>query len=106
MSERNSGNMLAVTMLAGLAGAALALLWAPRSGRETRRQIGMKAGDLKDQAGESMDSLRTGAEDGLQRAREIKQRLSETLSRNKNKERNDSADSAQSPIILGWDKEV
>lgn len=108
MTERSSSNILGVTLLAGLAGMFLALLVAPRSGRETRRRISMTAGDMKDQAGEGMDALRANAEDGLQRAKEIKGRLSEALSRSKkhNKDNNDPVDSVQSPILTTWDKEV
>ncbi len=112
MTERNSSNTFAITMLAGITGMFLALLLAPRSGQETRRKINMAAGDLKDRTAEGMDTARANAEDGLRQAKAIKSRLSEAISargkktgRNNNKDTN-SPDSVQSPILTSWDEEV
>ena len=53
MSENNScpvGGFLAVFAIGALAGAGIALLYAPRSGEETRELIAAKGRDLKDKA--------------------------------------------------------
>jgi gas vesicle protein len=44
------GSTIIAFLAGGLIGAGLALLYAPQSGRETRRQIGDLASDLKDKA--------------------------------------------------------
>lgn len=111
MTERNSSNTFAITMLAGMTGMFLALLLAPRSGRETRRKLEMAAGDLKDQTAEGMDSARANAEEGLERARAIKSRLSEAINAHDKKTARDNKDnnaqrSVQSPILTSWDEEV
>lgn len=46
----NVGGMLAAFSIGALAGAAVALLYAPRSGRETRDLLAQRACDLKDKA--------------------------------------------------------
>ncbi len=44
------GSTVIAFLAGGLIGAGLALLYAPQSGKETRRQIGDLASDLKDKA--------------------------------------------------------
>lgn len=56
MAERTArSNTLMVSVLAGLAGAGVALLLAPRSGRETREQLKSKAEDGLNTAKETME---------------------------------------------------
>lgn len=50
--DRGSGSVLFAFLLGGVTGAALALLYAPRSGRETREMLGEK---LKEGAGRGRD---------------------------------------------------
>jgi len=59
MSDERGSNAFLAFLLGGMTGAALALLYAPRSGRETREMLG--------------DKLREGAE----RGREIKEQAKE-----------------------------
>jgi gas vesicle protein len=55
MAERTEHkNTLMATMLAGVAGVAAGVLFAPKSGRETRAAMRGKATDLKDRASESL----------------------------------------------------
>lgn len=62
MSREDSGNsavVLMAFMLGAVTGAAVALLYAPQSGAETRRLLGDKAREGKDLAG---DAARQGRE--------------------------------------------
>lgn len=50
-------------------GAGLGLLFAPRSGARTRRELGRRLGNLKEQAEEQFESLADGIEEGAERIR-------------------------------------
>jgi gas vesicle protein len=58
MSRDNSGNVMVAFVLGALTGAAVALLFAPASGEETREFLGQKARDGKAKAREAMDQGR------------------------------------------------
>ena len=63
-------------LLAGAGvGAVMALLFAPKSGRETRRLISRKAEDGRDFVAAKGRGLRRQAEDTLERGRELASRL-------------------------------
>lgn len=63
-----SGVILTAFVLGAIAGAAVALLWAPQTGEETRRLLAEKAREGRDRAGEV-----------AQRGREFVERQTETL---------------------------
>ncbi len=63
MSDRGALEFIKGIIVGGAIGAVAALLYAPQSGRETREELGGKAGDLYDRA-------RKEYEDQLVRARE------------------------------------
>lgn len=66
-SNNESGAVLLVAFAAGaVAGAALALLFAPASGEETRRSLGERARELRDKAREQYDAAGRG--DGPEQA--------------------------------------
>src|SRR5262249_52908467 len=63
MSETNSnrvpvGGYVAAFAIGALVGAGVALLLAPRSGKETRELLAQKAHDLKGKAGDLLDTAR------------------------------------------------
>jgi gas vesicle protein len=64
MSDQNSGGaeFFAGLVIGGLVGAALALLWAPQSGEETRAQIRDKSLEFKDRAEEGVLEARQRAQ--------------------------------------------
>lgn len=71
MSERESGSSLILSfLLGGLTGAVLALLYAPRSGRETREILG-------ERIREGADKGRELTEEALKRGRELKEQAVE-----------------------------
>ena len=58
MSKDNSGSVMIAFVVGALTGAAVALLFAPASGEETREYLGQKAREGRDQAREAMDQGR------------------------------------------------
>lgn len=52
------GGLVAAFALGALAGATLALLFAPRSGRETRELLVRKTRELKEKAGDALDDAK------------------------------------------------
>lgn len=60
MSDNNSnvGGILAAFTLGAFAGATVALLYAPRSGRETRDMLAQRACELKDKAKDVIDEAK------------------------------------------------
>ena len=76
MDDNNSaiGTSL-ITFLLGVAvGATVAVLYAPASGEETRKQLADKAGEIKDKAGELKEQV-------AQRATEWKDRAAHMINR-------------------------
>ena len=77
MSEKRmkTGSFLAGTLVGGLVGAAVALLYAPRSGEETRTVIREKSVEVKDLAVEKGEEIRQQA---MEAAGQARSRLNET----------------------------
>ena len=69
MSEREGNTMtiLGAFVLGGLVGAGIALLTVPRSGRETREEIGRWAGDAAEKARTKVKELYGSAREKLSR---------------------------------------
>ncbi|MBI1941914.1 MAG: YtxH domain-containing protein [Acidobacteria bacterium] len=80
MSENNSGSNIAF-FLAGLGiGAVLALLFAPKSGKETREYIAQKAEESKDYMTAKGKELRKQAEEAVEKAKDVVAKQKEQLS--------------------------
>ena len=58
MAKDNSGSLMVAFVIGALTGAAVALLYAPASGEETREYLGQKAREGKAKAREAMDQGR------------------------------------------------
>ena len=58
MSKDNSGTVMVAFVIGALTGAAVALLFAPASGEETREFLGQKAREGKQKAREAMEEGR------------------------------------------------
>jgi len=58
MAKDTSGGMLVAFVIGALTGAAVALLYAPATGEETREYLGQKAREGKAKAREAMDQGR------------------------------------------------
>lgn len=111
MSQRSSPNILAVSLLSGLAGATIALLVAPRSGRETRDKLREQTGDLKHRAEDKLANAkdRIGSQvDRLSSAvnrtgRKARREMDELKSDIESQERETNK---QSPVLSSWEEEV
>jgi gas vesicle protein len=64
MSRDNSGGIMVAFVIGALTGAAVALLFAPATGEETREVIGQKAREGKIRLKEQRDNIRTAVERG------------------------------------------
>ena len=58
MAKDNSGTVMVAFVIGALTGAAVALLFAPATGEETREFLGQKAREGKDKAREAMEQGR------------------------------------------------
>ena len=80
MSEENGASKVGF-FLAGLGiGAVLALLFAPRSGRETRDMIAQKAGEGRDFVKTKTDEFRKQAEGAVEKGKDLVTKQKEMLS--------------------------
>ena len=80
MSEENGGTQLGF-FLAGLGiGAVLALLFAPRSGKETRDMIVEKAEEGRDFVKTKTEEIRKQAEDAVEKGKDLVSKQKELLS--------------------------
>jgi len=80
MSENNGASKLGF-FLAGLGiGAILALLWAPKSGKETRDYIAQKAEEGKDFVRAKTEELRRQAEDAVEKGKDLVTKQKDLLS--------------------------
>lgn len=80
--ETGSGSWLLSFVLGGLIGAAVALLVAPRSGRQTREQIKDMAEDAKERAEDYYDKAKNQISTAMQKGAEIlEQKKAEVESR-------------------------
>jgi gas vesicle protein len=80
MSEENGGSKVGF-FLAGLGiGAVLALLFAPRSGKETRDMIAQKAEEGRDFVKTKSGEIRKQAEDAVEKGKELVNKQKDLLS--------------------------
>lgn len=113
MAERSSPNLAVVSIMAGLTGAGIALLLAPRSGKETRAKIGERTAELKGHAEDNLHKMRDGLSTGMDKTRDS---LTEALNKTgrKAREQYDEFDDEigrrtgikQSPVLRAWEEEV
>jgi len=81
MSEESNGATNLGFFLAGLGiGAVLALLFAPRSGKETREYIAGKAEEGRDYVKAKSEDLRRQAEDAVEKGKDLVTKQKELLS--------------------------
>lgn len=104
MSQGERQNVLFVTLLAGAAGAGIGLLFAPRSGKETRLRLRETAIEAQHSASEGLESAREQLDDKMDKVRGAKDKLVGKIRKN----RRDMADdeTLESPIITAWNEEV
>jgi len=113
MADRASPNIAMVSFMAGLAGAGLALLLAPRSGKETREHMKARSEELKGQAEDSIHKAKDNITTSFDKTRES---LADTINKSSRKakeqydEFRDSSEertgARQSPVLRAWEEEV
>lgn len=64
MANDNSGSLMVAFVIGALTGAAVALLFAPATGEETRELLGQKAREGKARLREQRDNILTAVERG------------------------------------------
>jgi gas vesicle protein len=70
-SGHNAGSIILSFFIGGLVGAGVALLLAPRSGRETRERIRGLADEVKEKAGEVAEQVKERATTALEKGKEV-----------------------------------
>jgi gas vesicle protein len=85
--DRNSGasGIILSFMLGGLTGAALAILFAPRSGKETRDLLGEKIRDGKERSRELRDKAASKSREILEDASDYVDRAKESATQRKDR---------------------
>jgi len=114
MTERSSPNTAMYALVAGLAGLGLGLLFAPRSGRETRNRVKERAHEMKDSATDSIHDVREKVSSGIEHTRDnLSDAIKTTGRRAKQKYDEFSSDETmerptnrQSPVLHTWEEEV
>jgi gas vesicle protein len=113
--QTHNTNAWLAPLLAGIVGAGLALLFAPRSGKETREKIQEQAKDLQQQVEEGMKSARESLSHSIQEAQDLKDRITIALSDSREQSRkreeelersNAMTPASQSPVLSTWEEEV
>lgn len=106
--EQAPRGSLLVPLVAGLAGAGLALLFAPRSGRETRAKVQETAHDVKDQVRETLTAAKGEFGEEVQHIRAIKHKLGNVVKSNRRRGQQETEEmpQEQSQILTSWDREV
>jgi len=77
--ESSSASWFLAFVLGGLLGAAAALLFAPKSGRQTREQIKDMALDAKEKAGGYYDQAKSRISSAMQKGAEVFQQKKEEV---------------------------
>jgi gas vesicle protein len=79
MSEENGGSKVSVFLIGLGIGALVGILFAPKSGEDTREFLASKADEGRDYAQRKARELRERAEDLLERSKEIMDRQKDAL---------------------------
>lgn len=117
MTEDKGSRSLLAPILAGLLGAGLALLFAPRSGKQTREKMRMKAENMKQHAQDNLSNVRESLDQSIREAQALKKRIADAWSStNKQQAKTDNQQSgesqsdqqtpAQPSVLSTWEEEV
>lgn len=103
-TQRMHSNTLQIVALAGMVGASLALLFAPRSGRETRDRIKSTANNMKHRAENKVETAKHTIDDRKHAAIEMKQRAEQALAAGKRSAREKYDELRKDTISSGMDE--
>lgn len=105
MTQQDSSRLLLVAGFAGLTGAALALLFAPRSGRETRADLRKRANDINNEALEQPEAAKHKIQNTQKQAHDLKDRLAEAV-KQRATDTQKSFEDTKKPLAAAWDEEI
>lgn len=108
MKHRQAANVMGVAVIAAVAGAGIALLTAPRSGKETRARLRFKADKLKFEAKQKADHMQHQLNDRMAKGKEFKNSLIESFKSAKQELARTDADkqALKSSLTNNWKEEV
>ena len=93
MAERAApNNTLMLSVLAGVAGVAAGILFAPKSGKETRAELRQKATMAKDRAKQGVEHAKETAKTEVERAKDTKDRVASAIRHTGRTARDDASD--------------
>lgn len=81
MPNKTGSDTVMMSLMAGLAGAVVALLFAPRSGEETRNQLKKQANAVKEDTRKQLQSAKAVAKNKKEELRGLKDRLAKAVSK-------------------------
>lgn len=105
MTQSERQNTLLVTLLAGVAGAGIGMLFAPRSGKESRQRMREAAVEAKHDVAEGLESAKEQLDEKMDKIHAAKNKLLGNI-RKKKSDMTEDDKSLESPIIRAWDEEV
>ena len=115
MAHRTNSQVLGATLLGGMVGAGLALLFAPRSGKETRDHIRDNVRQMQEDAHHQLDRAKSKVRKGMDDAKDLKNRLAEAAHNtgqqakagiNELKEDTKAKSRRESAVLSAWEEEV
>lgn len=109
MKERQGANVMVVALSAAAVGAGIALLTAPRSGRETRAQIKDRADRMKLKGQQSATAMRHKINEKMARGKEVRDAFVQSFKATKADLKQDAdahKEQMKSSIINSWKEEV
>lgn len=109
MAQREGQSVMAAALMAGILGAGIGLLMAPRSGKETRMRIRDAVVDAKQRAKEGWDDTKDQLDDKLKKASGAKDKLAgaiRSVSRKSKNNENMDPSGMEPTAFNNWKEEV
>jgi len=115
MAQRTTSQVVGATLVGGMIGAGMALLFAPKSGKETREQISDQARKMKMQADAKLHRAKSSLSQKMDDAKDLKERLADAAHNTGKKAKSEIAElrtersrqsHRQSPVLSAWEEEV
>lgn len=108
VSDQKMSNMFGIALLAGALGAGIGLIFAPRSGKETRDKLSGAAKDARDQTQETLHQAQERMHRGLDQARDLKTELADAMKRKKHNAKKEIQSRAEdaSDELKSWEGEA
>jgi gas vesicle protein len=115
MTDKTASKVVGATLVGGMIGAGLAMLFAPRSGKETRDMIHDNYDDMKQQASDKFAQAKSRVQDGVDSAKDLKDRIQNGAEKTGKKAKQEMKEISnetrrrgrkQSSVLNAWEEEV